>query len=278
MTVRPEPTHRAEPTQPASTNPAPSWTSVAIPREHGGWGLTLEPVLLGLLVAWSLPGLLLGVAAFGAFLVRTPLKLAAVDLRRRQWRPRSTLAARIAAAELAVIAAAMVGVVIAAGWRWALPVAVAVPLVVIEAWYDVRSRSRRLLPELCGAVGISAAAAAIVLADRDDLALAGALWLLLTARSVGSITFVRVQIERLRRGAADRRGSDLAQLAAVAVATAAVGVDDSAVVGAIAIAVIAAVQIAWMRRPIPPIKVVGVHQMVLGLALVTATALGVHLA
>lgn len=29
--------------------------AVAIPTEHGGWSLTLEPVLLGLLVAWLGP-------------------------------------------------------------------------------------------------------------------------------------------------------------------------------------------------------------------------------
>ena len=58
------------------------WQRVVLPAEHGGWGLTLEPVLLGLLAAWSVAGLCLGVAAMLAFLVRTPLKLAAVDVRR----------------------------------------------------------------------------------------------------------------------------------------------------------------------------------------------------
>jgi hypothetical protein len=45
--------------------------AVAVPTEHGGWSLTLEPVLLGLMVAWSWPGLSLGVAAMLAFLART---------------------------------------------------------------------------------------------------------------------------------------------------------------------------------------------------------------
>jgi hypothetical protein len=258
--------------------PTRQWRSVAIPREHGGWGLTLEPVLLGLLVAWSIPGLLLGIAAFGAFLLRTPLKLAAVDARRQQWRSRSTLAARIAAVESVIIVAAVVAVVVLSGWRWALPVIVAAPLVGVEAWYDVRSRSRRLVPELCGAVGISATTAAIVLADRDDVALAGALWLVLAARSVGSIPFVRAQIARLHRGATDGRGSDIAQLTAVAVGAVAALVDTRVLAGAVTIALIAAVQIVWSRRPIPPIKVVGFQQMALGLALVAATAIGVHLA
>jgi hypothetical protein len=47
---------------------------VAIPSEHGGWGLTFEPVLLGLLVEPSWPGVAIGAAALTAFLVRTPLK------------------------------------------------------------------------------------------------------------------------------------------------------------------------------------------------------------
>ena len=72
------------------------WRSVAMPSEHGGWGLTLEPVMLGLLVAWSRAGVALGVAAFAAFLLRTPAKLVAIDLRRGRWLDRSRLALRIA--------------------------------------------------------------------------------------------------------------------------------------------------------------------------------------
>src|SRR5438067_8458307 len=40
------------------------WRAVVIPSEHGGWGLTLEPALLGLLVAPSIAGGALAIAAF----------------------------------------------------------------------------------------------------------------------------------------------------------------------------------------------------------------------
>ena len=66
----------------ASANPRAPWKAVALPAEHGGWGLTLEPCLLGVLVAPSLAGAALAAATFLAFLVRTPLKLAVVDRRR----------------------------------------------------------------------------------------------------------------------------------------------------------------------------------------------------
>ena len=262
--------------RPPST--AATWRAVAMPREHGGWGLTLEPVLLGLAVAWSFPGLLIGVAAFGAFLARTPLKFVAVDVRRHRWRERSTLASRIAGAELTVVAAAVAVAVAIAGARWLAPIAVAAPLVAIEAWYDVRSRSRRLVPELCGAIGIAATAAAIVLADGDDAPLAAALWLVLAARSVGSIPYVRTQIARMHRRVTSARGSDLAQLATVAVGILAVAVDARVLAGLGSIVVIAALQVWWSRRPAPPIKVIGVQQMGLGVAVVAATAVGVHLA
>lgn len=77
----------------AGAPPAPgrrsTLRSVALPTEHGGWGLTLEPVLLGLLLRWSGAGLCLGVAAFVAFMARTPLKVVLVDARRRRVLPRT---------------------------------------------------------------------------------------------------------------------------------------------------------------------------------------------
>ena len=92
---------RAMSTASASTfarpRPRAAWRSVAIPDEHGGWGLTAEPVLLGLLVAPSWPGALLGVAAFVAFLVRSPSRSCsstdgvAVGFLERGWRPASPL-------------------------------------------------------------------------------------------------------------------------------------------------------------------------------------------
>ena len=93
----------------------PRWRAVAMPSEHGGWGLTLEPVVLGLLVGWSGAGFALGIAAFTAFLLRTPAKLVAVDLRRGRWLDRSRMALRIAIVELLVLGAAVVVVVASGG-------------------------------------------------------------------------------------------------------------------------------------------------------------------
>ena len=72
-----------------------SLRSVALPREHGGWSLTLEPAVLGLIVAPSLAGVALALAALLAFLARTPAELYLVDRFRRRDRERTRLALRL---------------------------------------------------------------------------------------------------------------------------------------------------------------------------------------
>ena len=251
------------------------WRAVAMPSEHGGWGLTLEPVSLGLLVAWSGAGVALGVAAFTAFLLRTPAKLVAVDVRRGRWLDRSRLALWIAIAELAVLGSSVAVAVALAGWSWLVPAVVATPLIAVELAFDIRSRGRRLVPELCGAVGIAAAAACILLAGGRSSRLAAGVWLVLAARALGAIPFVRVQIRRLRRGHRPVWQSDLAQVIAIAVATAAVIVDRRLLLGLAGVAVLAAAQVVWVRRAPIPAKQLGLRQMGVGLALVVVTATGV---
>ena len=95
----------------------------------------------------------LGVAAFTAFLLRTPAKLIAVDVRRGRWLDRTRLARRVVIAETVVLAIAVALTVVLAGWSWLVPVVIAGPLVAVEFWFDIRSRGRRLIPELCGAMG-----------------------------------------------------------------------------------------------------------------------------
>lgn len=251
------------------------WRAVAMPSEHGGWGLTLEPVLLGLLVAWSGAGAALGIAAFTAFLMRTPAKLVAVDVRRERWLGRTRLALRVAIVELVLLASTLTIVVALAGWSWLAPVAIAGPLVAIELSFDIRSRSRRLVPELCGAVGIAAAAASIVLAAGRSSGLAAGVWLVLAGRAVGAIPFVRVQISRLRRGQGPVRQSDLAQIVSMALAATAVVADRRLLLGLVGVIVLAVVQFVSVRRPPVPAKRLGFGQMGMGLGLVAVTATGV---
>ena len=254
------------------------WRSVVIPAEHGGWGLTFEPALLGLLLAPSIAGGALAGAALLAFLARTPLKVVLVDRYRHRHLPRTRMATVAAAIEMAAFTLLVVVAVVFASSSWFVPVACALPLFAVELWFDARSRGRRLLPELCGAIGIASVVAAIVLADGRSSTLAFGLWAVLGARAIASVTFARVQVLRLRQGLTSTRASDVAQLLGVMVAIAAWIVDSSVGLGSIAVLVVVAAQFAWSRGPARPAKVVGLWQLVFGLSVVAATALGVALA
>ena len=143
--------------------------SVALPAEHGGWGLTAEPVLLGLLIAPSWAGLVLGAAAMTAFVARTPIKIGLGDLRRGRRLDRTRVALAIGAAELVLLGVLAATAVLLADQPFWIPLLVAAPLLVTELAYDIRSRGRRLVPELAGSIGVASVAAMIVLADGHDL-------------------------------------------------------------------------------------------------------------
>lgn len=259
-----------------AARPVAPWRQVAIPTEHGGWSLTAEPVVLGLLVAWSWPGAALGVAAMLAFVARTPLKLVLVDRWRHRWLDRSRLALRIAAVEIALIV--VLGVVAAAtspnGWFW-VPLAAAAPLVGIELWFDMRSRGRRLVPELAGTVGIGSVVAAIVLAADGSVALAVGLWVVVSARACAAIPYARTQVFRAHGRTVTLWHSDLAQVAALAAVVAAWILDAVPFAPVVAVLAVAMFNIVAVRGPVRRAVVIGMQQMAFGIAVTVVTAFAV---
>jgi hypothetical protein len=265
------------PTPNAAAPPAerPSWRSVAIPSEHGGWGLTVEPGLLGLLIAPSRAGGCIAAAALVAFVLRTPAKLVAVDLRRGRRLPRTALAARVAAAEAVALAVLVAGAVAWGAPGFWLPALAALPFVAVEAWFEVRSRGRRLAPELAGAVAVASVAAMVLLAGGESAALAVGAWAVLAGRSMTSIPHVRAQIALLRGRFEPRWTTTVGDGAAVVLAAAAVALDTHLLAGAIAVAGVVVAQSVAEHRLTPRPTVIGIHQTLLGLAVVVATAVGV---
>ena len=253
--------------------------TVALPSEHGGWGLTLEPVLLGLLVAHSVSALCIGLAAVLAFLARTPLKLAVVDARRGRTLERTRMARKVAAAELAVLAVLVVIAFLTAtpGFWW--PIFGIAPLLLVELSYDIRSRSRRLIPELAGAVGIAGVAAMMALAGGLDTAVALGLWAVLAGRAIAAIPTIRSQVLKLHGRPTNAVLPVAADLVALALVAATAIAEPALIAGAVAVAVAIVAQralIAW--APTERAVVLGIRQTVMGLAVVIATAIGVALA
>jgi hypothetical protein len=256
-----------------------------MPVEHGGWGLTIEPGLLGILCAPALTSLLLALAAVAAFLVRTPLRLVLVDRRRGSAgrtgasRDRAWLAGRVALVELVAIGSAVaVTAWLASDQWWWLPALLAGPLLAVALWHDRQARGRDLLPELAGPLAVAGVAPMAVLATGGEAPLAVGLWLVLAARISSSIPHVRAQIDRIHgRPVAPLPGA-LGDAAAIILVAAAAAFHPPLIIGAAAIAGLVLFQRVTLARPRRPARVLGVRQMALGLGVVVATALGVWMA
>jgi hypothetical protein len=253
--------------------PAPL-RSVALPSEHGGWSLTLEPALLGLIVAPTAAGLMLTVAALGAFMARAPLRISLVDRHRKRRLERTRLAERVVAVYAALLAVlVLTAAVVSAHTFWA-PLLLAFPLVLIAIVYDMRSKSRRLVPELAGTTGVAAVASAIALAGGVPTGVAWGLWVVAGARGVASVTCVRVQVARAKSNPLSSRVSDMSQALAVAAVAVAgwAGIVSWWAVGAVSL--LAVIHVALVRRPVPGISIIGAQQVVLGLVVVITAGLG----
>lgn len=189
--------------------------AVALPVEHGGWGFLFEPLLLGLLVAPSLAGA--GVAIFfvALFLLRHPLRLALGDWRKGQRYPRTRTAERVVLV-YGTLATAGLLLVLALGQAASLlPFLLCSPLAAIYFVYDMLKQGRELLPEISGAIALSASAPVLALAAEWPVQAALLLWLIPIARNLGSILYVRARLQLERTGTTRRWPALLANLAIV---------------------------------------------------------------
>ena len=174
--------------------------TIALPAEHGGWGLLFEPIALGLLSAPSIAGLYLALSAVGFFLARHPLTL--VVLNRKRSSPRTALARRFAALYLAIGVASFIGALLFTQHAFALPLLIASPFAVVQVVHDWTGRRRVLLSEIAGVIAISSLATAIALSGGWSVKTSLVLWAVLIARAVPAILYVRACLRRVRASAA----------------------------------------------------------------------------
>ncbi|HSP63961.1 MAG TPA: YwiC-like family protein [Pyrinomonadaceae bacterium] len=178
---------------------------VALPTEHGGWGLLFEPILLGLLLAPSLAGLFISIGAVAAFLSRHPFKLAIGDWRRGRRIPRTAPAERFAVFYVCIAAFGLALAIKTAGIGFLLPLLLAAPFTIVQLFYDSLGRSRSLIAELAGSISIGAVSAAIAIAGGWPRPAAFGLWVILAARTVPTILYLRARLRLLHHKPASPR-------------------------------------------------------------------------
>ena len=251
--------------------------SIALPTEHGGWGFTLEPILLGLLVAPSASAWEISAAALGIFLARRPVKILSTDLVRGRWLPRSTVALLFALLYGGIALAGAIGALITSEGPFWIPVLVAAPFALLALRADAHSKNRALVAELSGSVAMGATVSAITIAGGWDLAPAFGLWLILAARDVAAIALVRGQVRRLHDKPVSVGRIYAVQAAAVGVVAVAAAVGVVPWLGVVAVDLVGIVAFVSLNREPIAAKTIGWTQMVVGLAVVLVTALGVNL-
>jgi hypothetical protein len=255
----------------------PRIRSIALPTEHGGWGFTLEPILLGLLVAHSATAWEISAAALGIFLARRPVKIFSTDLVRGRWIPRSTIALMFSLLYGGLAIAGVIGAFFTAEGPFWIPVLVALPFALFALRADAHSKNRVLAAELSGSIAMGATVAAITIGSGWEFLPAFGLWFVLAARDVAAISLVRGQVRRLKgksSGASTIYAVQAGSVGAVAIAAAFGAVPWLAVV---AIGLVGFVAVVSLNRPPVEAKVIGWTQMGVGLMVVLITAAGVNL-
>lgn len=241
-----------------------------LPKEHGSWSLALEPVALGLLVAPSLPGLSLGLAAAAGFLSRRSLRLL--------WSEPNSPHRRAAAQALAFLSAIAAACLALSAWlgspqpfAWLAPAAAGGAVFLA---FDLRKSGREQWAEVAGAFAFAWLPAAMAaLAGRSDLA--GYLTVVMLARAVPTVMTVRAYVRGVKTG----QWSIWPAVAASVLAAVAGGVlaaqGHASVTAAGFLLGFAARAFVLLVAPRPRLraKTLGIAEMSVGIAFVVAVAL-----
>jgi hypothetical protein len=250
--------------------------NLALPVEHGGWGLVFEPLLVGMIVAPSKAGAGLALAMVSLFLARHPLKIALSDIQRGTRYPRTKLALRIAAF---YCMAAVTGLLLAFGltvhsfWH---PLLLAIPLALIQLYYDARLRSRELTAEVAGTLAAATGAPMIAAAAGWHSGAWLPLLILVASRVLTAMLYVRARL-RLERG--DRPGTGWVIVIHLFAVIAATGMALQKLAPGLAMAatflllVRAAMGLSKSRRPAKP-RDIGMAEFAYGAAFVACVSAG----
>jgi hypothetical protein len=229
-----------------------------------------------MLVAPSVAGMWLGLRTLAVFLVRQPVKLILADLRAGKRYPRTVWAERFALLYGWVALGALALAFLTANGAFWLPIIAAVPVALVQTYFDMLRQSRALLAELAGAVAMGAAASAVALAGNWPVGPSFMLWAALAISAVTSIVYVRTRFRIERGGDGSVATALMLQAGGVVAAAALAGFGLLPWLGAVALFILAARAVwglsPWHKRV--KAQFVGIQELVYGLLTVALVAAG----
>jgi hypothetical protein len=178
-------------TSPTVARPKARLRGIALPNEHGSWGILFEPLVAAVAIAFTAVAPFVALLFIGAFLMRQPLRIYLADLKAGRDLPQTAAARRFVLFYTIIFAAGLAGTLITSSLTALIPLAIVAPLAGVQIYYDVARRSRQLVPELTGAIALSSSAAVIALAADWTPAAAASLSVIFVFRLIPSILYIR---------------------------------------------------------------------------------------
>ena len=250
--------------------------SVALPAEHGAWSLWLEPVLLAMLIAPSSTGIFIAILSLSSLLIRQPLKILLIDIRKRKMYRRTRQGFLFVFLYSGIAAAAVVTILSRADYNALLPLLPAYLVAAAVVWqFDVGGDSRAWLPEVLAAAVMAAFAVSICLAGGWLWYQAAAVGVILLARAVPAVIYVRARLRQIKTGNDALLTPMVLQTIALCAVLLLHWLALAPLLSAIAVFALLARVIYFLRfgAPVKP-KIVGIQEVAIGLSYVLLVAAG----
>jgi len=257
--------------------PSTNWKALAVPNEHGGWGFTLEPTILGLMVAPNAAGWGLGLLALASFFARHPTKIALGDLRRGRLYPRTRVAIGFG---LFYGALALAGLLLA--WHtgnrsFVWPLLAGLPFVVAQIILDGLGLGRTFWGEIAGGLAMGGIATAIILAGGGHPVQAWGAWLILATRALVAVRYARAQIRRAHGKSVSKISIISTAILSIAISAMGAFLGIAPWLGAAAIVLLSVHVVYMLEQPPVTARHVGWSQMFFGWLVAIMTAIGIRM-
>ncbi len=169
---------------------------IALPEEHGSWGFVLEPLILSLLIAFSIQGLYIAAAAFFVFLSYQPLKiLLNAKINKALKKNAGVILSVYILVSIAFFAAALKESASSAFF----PFVIAFVFMGVYLFSDELGRAKTLLSGILAPAGFSFISLTILLVSGWKLSLVLGFYLLLLNRIVPTVFFVHERMKLSRK-------------------------------------------------------------------------------
>jgi len=169
---------------------------VSFPPEHGSWGFVLEPLILSVLVSYSIQGLLLAVSSFFIFLNHQPVRVLLNKKVNKQLFLPALLFFTIYSAFIFI---SFFNVYRNTIIENLLPFVVAILLMLIFFVLELRQKGRKLIAEFIAPISITFIGVSIVLIGGWNIYAAITFAVVLLARSITTVLYIHLKVQHIKK-------------------------------------------------------------------------------